>query len=107
MNQFVTISHIAELLDCSVKTVRRKVDKGIIPAIQPDDPGTLLRFEPEEVLRAVKLTHSTSQTADRKPKVGSHKKQESAGAGSLLKEKRLSGPIPRWKQKLDTSHKES
>jgi hypothetical protein len=36
--------------------VRRKVDKGIIPAIQPDGPGTLLRFDASDVVRAAKQT---------------------------------------------------
>ena len=54
MNRHVTIKEVAKVLDCSTKTVRRKVDKGLIPAIQPDGKGTHLRFDIGDVLKAVK-----------------------------------------------------
>ena len=68
MTNHVTITEIAQILDCSTKTVKRKVDKGLIPAIQPDGPGTHLRFDVEDVLRAVKSDSRTtdSQTSDSK-----------------------------------------
>ncbi len=86
MNRHVTIKKIAELLDCSTKTVKRKVDKGLIPAIQPDGPGTHIRFDIDDVLRAVKN--------------GPPAYEASADSNNTsLTTERLSGPSPRWKQK--------
>ena len=103
MSHFVTINDIASLLNCSTKTVRRKVEKGIIPAIQPDGPGTLLRFEVAEVVRAVKspsneLLKTDSLTTSDKRKQGPSPSSDPH---------KLSGPIPKWKRKLHPSHKET
>ena len=100
MIRFVTIKDIANLLNCSTKTVRRKVDKGVIPAIQPDGPGTLLRFEVDEVLRAVKPPAGPSEA---KAQTGSlvtpNKRKQTPSAGS--NKKKLSGPKPKWERKLN------
>ena len=105
MPSFVTIKYIANLLNCSTKTVRRKVDKGVIPAIQPDGPGTLLRFEVEEVLRAIR---SPSEPSDAKAITGSlaapSKRKQTPLAGG--NEEKLSGPIPKWERAQNQSFRE-
>ena len=102
MHSFVSIKEIAQLLNCSAKTVRRKIRKGIIPAIQPDGPGTLLRFEVEEVLRAVR---ERSVTELEPGLMASVKNEEPPVTKS--KGKKLSGSIPKWKQLLNKQNKET
>ena len=105
MNQFVTIKDIANLLNCSTKTVRRKVDKGVIPAIQPDGPGTLLRFEVGEVLRAIKSPSEPSEAeAQTVSLVTPSKRKQKPPAGS--NDKKLSGPIPKWERTVNQSYRE-
>lgn len=105
MNRFATIKEIAQLLNCSAKTVRRKINKGIIPAIQPDGPGTLLRFELEEVLRAVKQGSATSPKPQPETKLAPNKQDQAVSEGNVEKQK-LSGQIPKWQQKLNAMNKE-
>ena len=102
MNRFVNINEIARILNCSAKTVRRKVAKGVVPALQPDGPGTLLRFEVEEVLRAVRKQSAPqlepeTETKTKKEKLPTTKK----------KREKLSGSIPKWKQLLNAENKET
>ena len=92
MKQHVTIKEIARLLDCSTKTVRRKVDKGLIPAIQPGGQGTHIRFDVDDVIRAVKEISPTKSSPIANAK--------SAGGEEHNDSKRRPGPPPKWKQKL-------
>ena len=98
MTNHVTINEIAQILDCSTKTVRRKVDKGLIPAIQPDGRGTHLRFDIDDVLRAVK---PDSRMADSQ---NSHSKSDVETQPT----RKRPGPAPKWKQnqKRKTNTKE-
>ena len=94
MKRHVTYKEIARILDCSTKTVKRKVDKGLIPAIQPEGPGSHIRFDVDEVLRAVKNASGSSAL-------------ESQDSNSPTSEERLSGPMSNWKKKLKQKNKES
>ena len=86
MNRHVTIKEVAELLDCSTKTVRRRVENGLIPTIQPGGKGTHLRFDIADVLRAVQGASA-----------GIHENPE---PNEQAIQKPLSGPQPSWiKQK--------
>ena len=79
--------------------------KDVIPAIQPDGPGTLLRFEVDEVLRAFR---SPSEPSDAEAKTGSlatpSKRKQTPLAGG--NEKKLSGPIPKWERTQNQSFRE-
>ena len=85
MNRHVTIHEIAAVLHCSTKTVRRRVESGIIPAVQPGGKGTHLRFDLDAVLRAV---HGAS--------AGNHENPEPNEAANP---KPLSGPRPKWAER--------
>lgn len=87
MKRHVTYKEIARILDCSTKTVKRDVDKGLIPAIQPKGAGTHVRFDVDEVLRAVKNASGCSTP-------------ESEDLSSPTPEEPLSGPMSNWKKKL-------
>jgi excisionase family DNA binding protein len=88
MNRHVTYKEIARILDCSTKTVKRKVDKGLIPAIQPEGAGSHIRFDVDEVLRAVKNALGSSTP-------------ESEDLSSPSRKEPLSGPMSNWKKKLE------
>ncbi|MDB2686158.1 helix-turn-helix domain-containing protein [Mariniblastus sp.] len=92
MKHHVTIKEIARLLDCSAKTVRRKVKKGLIPAIQPDGPGTHIRFDTDDVIRAVK-----GRASAKDPPATNMKLDED---GVVNNTSTRPGPPPKWKQKL-------
>ena len=85
MTSFVDIKAIAALLGCCTKTVRRKVRKGLIPVIQPDGPGTLMRFDLDDVLRSLKSMPVEHTNAD--------------ASESKNKKEKLSGPQPKWMNK--------
>lgn len=96
MNSHVTYKEIARILDCSTKTVKRKVDKGLIPAIQPEGPGSHICFDVDEVLRAVKEASGSST-----------RESEDSNPSTSEEEESLSGPIPIWKKKLKQKTQES
>ena len=88
MNRHVTINEVAKALDCSTKTVRRQVDKGVIPVIQPGGKGTHLRFDIDDVIRAVKKNNSATE--------------ESELTRTEPAVEKLSGPEPNWKQQKES-----
>lgn len=61
------------------------VDRGTIPAIQPGGPGTFIRFDPDEVLGAIRGKQVAADQAPVPPKAPTT----------------LSGPAPYWKRNLD------
>lgn len=88
MNRHVTIHEVAAVLHCSTKTVRRRVESGIIPAVQPGGKGTHLRFDLDAVLLAVHGASAGNQ-------------EESEPEETV--QKPLPGPQPNWierKQKI-------
>ncbi len=87
-DSLVDIKEIARILGCSTKTVRRKVDKGIVPAIQPDGPGTLLRFDASDVVQAVKQTELCQPGEPVGVQVSTQTQE---------KEEKLPGRQPLWK----------
>jgi excisionase family DNA binding protein len=82
MDRLLNIEEVAERLGSSVKTVRRRVKKGLIPAIQEGGRGTQLRFDWDDVLTAIQ-SHPAANEMTEKP------------------ETKLSGPKPKWKRELD------
>ena len=98
MDRFVTTKEVAAVLDCSAKTVSRRVKQGVIPAIQPGGPGTHLRFDVDEVMRAVKESHTFDSASD------TSNPQQTKDPNT--KPKKLSGPRPKWKQKSQKTRKE-
>ena len=80
MEPLLNIVEIARLLGCSTKTVRRRVDQGLIPVIQEGGPGSRLRFDWHDVISAIKGQ-------------GTDQDQEDNGYDA-----KLSGPLPSWMQ---------
>jgi excisionase family DNA binding protein len=76
--EFINIEQAAELLLCSIKTVRRRVSDGSLPAIQLGDKRKALRFDRARLL--LMISQASSATSNPPPKI------------------RLSGPLPRWAQ---------
>ena len=74
MKSHVTIQEVAKLLGRSVKTVRRRVSAGLIPAIQEGGKGTELRFDLDEVLQSVKCA-SRAPLAPPKPNPNQEKEK--------------------------------
>ena len=94
MNKHVTIREVAKILGCITKTVRRKVNSGLIPAIQP---GHHLSFDLDDVIRAVK---SATPGAIPDPNSCGEPTQTNP-----VKWKR-SGPKPKWIQRLENRKKD-
>lgn len=82
MKPLATIQEVASVLGRSVKTIRRRVDKGQIPAIQEGGKGTELRFDLEDVIEAIKAAAAPEPPSDK----------------SNTSNKRR-GPEAKWKQK--------
>jgi len=83
MERLLNILDVADLLKCSVKTVRRRVADGILPAIQEGGPGSQLRFCLQDIETALRV-HCTTGPDDQSSQT---KVQE-----------KLSGPAPKWKK---------
>ncbi len=86
MKRHLKTRDIAQLLNCSTKTVRRLVERGIIPAIQPGGPNTFIRFDKDDVLRAIREASIDGS------KVGT--------SASIKESTKLPGPPPKWKKKI-------
>lgn len=82
MKKLINIQELAKVLGVSVKTVRRRIAGGKIPAIQTGGQGTALRFDLDEVMRAVKSLQVESAATD---------------LSRESKSTRLPGPTPKWK----------
>ena len=48
----LTMQDVAEILNCSLKTVKRRVDAGDLPAIRD---GRMVRVHPEALNRYIKI----------------------------------------------------
>ena len=48
----LTMQDVAEILNCSLKTVKRRVDAGDLPAIRD---GRMVRVHPEDLNRYIKI----------------------------------------------------
>jgi excisionase family DNA binding protein len=82
MKPLATIQEVASVLGRSVKTIRRRVDKGQIPAIQEGGKGTELRFDLDDVIEAIKAAAAPEPPPNK----------------SNTSNKRR-GPQAKWKQK--------
>jgi len=86
MKPLATIEEVASVLGCSIKTIRRRVAKGQIPAIQEGGKGTELRFDLDDVILAVKTAATTEPPVE--------------ATGTSTSKKRR-GPQAKWKQNLN------
>ncbi len=82
MQKHINIKELAKVLGVCVKTVRRRIDDGKIPAIQTGGKRKALRFDLDEVMRAVKGPQLESAATD---------------LSRESKSTRLPGPTPKWK----------
>ena len=48
-HEFLTVAEVAELLQCSEPTVRRRIRDGELPAVQFGGPGKALRVRHDEL----------------------------------------------------------
>ena len=55
VRQLLTLSDVAEILQCSEKTVKRRVATGDLPVVRD---GRLVRVHPDDLDRYVKLRRS-------------------------------------------------
>ena len=55
VRQLLTLSDVAEILQCSEKTVKRRVASGDLPVVRD---GRLVRVHPDDLDRYVKLRRS-------------------------------------------------
>jgi len=55
VRQLLTLSDVAEILQCSEKTVKRRVASGDLPVVRD---GRMVRVHPDDLDRYVKLRRS-------------------------------------------------
>ena len=55
VRQLLTLSDVAEILQCSEKTVKRRVASGELPVVRD---GRMVRVHPDDLDRYVKLRRS-------------------------------------------------
>ena len=93
MERLLTIQEVAQILNRSVKTVRRRVASGDIPVIQEGGPGTGLRFDPADIHRVI---HGAKR--QRRLSIEEDRRGNTA--------RRRSGRIPNWKRQSDHTLRE-
>ena len=84
VRRFLTPESFARVLGISVKTVRRRLKAGMLPADQSGGPGTLWLIDYDAYL--ARMSHDNVES----PHV------QSADREVNVSENRISGPRPKW-----------
>lgn len=88
--KYVTINELADLSGLSLSTLRRRIEDGTLPVIQPGGPRSRMLFDPNVFDQL--LERPTTRSREFEPHESEGNKASRAKNGH-----RISGPSPRWK----------